>query len=62
LVEVAEKRREDFEDLMKGNAFSMVGRVKKEPQFSVYGLNDERLVDISLAELRSAWKGTLGGG
>jgi len=47
--------------LMKGNIFSMVGKVKKEPYFSVYGLNDEKVVDISLAELRNAWKSTLGG-
>ena len=62
LIEVVEKRKQDFEDLMKGNVFSMVGKVKKEPYFSVYGLNDERIVDISLAELRNAWKSTLRGG
>jgi len=62
LIEVAEKHKQDFEDLMKGNAFSMVGKVKKEPYFCVYGLNDKRIVDISLAELRNAWKSTLGGG
>jgi len=62
LVEVAEKRKKDFEDLMKGNAFSMVGVVKREPNFSVYGFNDEKVVDIGLAELRNAWKDTLGGG
>jgi len=61
LVEVAEKRKQDFEALMKGNVFSMVGRVKKEPYFSVYGLNDKRVVHISLAELRNAWKSALGG-
>jgi len=62
LVEVAEKRKQDFEDLMKGNDFSVVGRVKKEPYFSVYGLNDEIIVDKSLTELRDVWKGTLRGG
>jgi hypothetical protein len=46
---------------MKGNTFSVVGRVKKEPYFSMYGLNDKRVVDVSLAELRNAWKSTLGG-
>jgi len=62
LIEVAAKRKQDFEDLMKGNAFSVVGRVKKELYFSVYGLNDEKVVDVSLAELRNAWRSTLGGG
>jgi phosphoribosylformylglycinamidine synthase len=61
LVEVAEKRQQDFEALMKGDNFSVVGRVKKDPYFSVYGLNDDRIIDASLAGLRDAWKRTLGG-
>jgi len=61
LVEVVERQRQDFEDLMRGNAFSIVGRVKKEPCFSVYGLGDKRVVDVSLTELKNAWKGTFGG-
>ena len=62
LVEVVEKRQQDFEALMKGDDFSVVGRVKKEPYFSVYGLNDDKIIDASLAGLRDAWKRTLGGG
>ena len=62
LVEVAEKRKQDFEDLLKGNAFSLIGRVKKEPYFSVCGFNDEKIIDAGLAEFRGAWKHTLGGG
>jgi phosphoribosylformylglycinamidine synthase len=62
LVEVAEKRKQDFEDLLKGNAFSLIGRVKKEPYFSVCGFNDEEIIDVNLALLRDAWKHTLGGG
>jgi phosphoribosylformylglycinamidine synthase len=62
LVEVVEKRKHDFEALMKGNDFSAVGKVKKEPYFSVYGLDDNRIIDASLAELWDAWKRTLGGG
>ena len=62
LVEVAEKRKQDFEDLLKGNAFSLIGRVKKEPYFSVCGFNDQKIIDAGLAEFRDAWKHTLGGG
>jgi len=61
LIEVAEKRKRDFEDFMQTNTFSLVGRAKKEPYFLVYGLNDEKVIDVSLVELRDAWKGTLGG-
>jgi len=62
LVEVSEKRREDFDDLMKGNSFSLVGRVKKNGYVSVYGVNGERVVEASLIELRNRWKSPLEGG
>lgn len=61
LVEVPEKRREGFETLMKGNVYAEIGRVKKDSYLSVYGLNDEKVVDASLAELRNRWKSALGG-
>ncbi|MFQ5758797.1 MAG: AIR synthase-related protein, partial [Candidatus Bathyarchaeia archaeon] len=61
LVEVSEGHREDFEELMRGKAYSRIGRVRKEEYLSVYGLNERRVVDASLAELREAWKGTLEG-
>ena len=61
LVEVSERHREDFEELMRGNAYSRIGGVGKEEHLSVYGLNERRVVYASLVELREAWKGTLGG-
>jgi phosphoribosylformylglycinamidine synthase II len=62
LIEVPEKRKQDFENMLRGNIFSMVGRVKKEPYLSVYGLDDERILDANLRDLRNTWRGTLGGG
>jgi len=61
LVEVQEKRRRDFEALMEGISFSVVGRVKREKRLIVYGTDDRTVVDVSLAELRNAWKSTFGG-
>jgi phosphoribosylformylglycinamidine synthase len=61
LVEVSEKGKQVFEDLMRGVVFSMIGRVRNDSHFIVYGLNDEKLIDISLTALRRAWKSTLGG-
>jgi phosphoribosylformylglycinamidine synthase len=61
LVEVSEKRREDFEALMRDNTHSRVGSVRREEYLSVCGLNKRRIVDSSLTELREAWKGTFGG-
>jgi len=61
LVEVPEKRREDFEILMKGSIHAAIGKVKKEGYLSVFGLDDEKVVDASLTELRNRWKSALGG-
>jgi phosphoribosylformylglycinamidine synthase len=61
LVEVQEKRRRDFEALMEGITSSVVGRVKRERRLLVHGLDNSTVVDVSLAELRKAWKSTFGG-
>jgi phosphoribosylformylglycinamidine synthase len=61
LVEVQEKRRKDFEALMEGVALSVVGRAKREKCLVVYGIDNRKVVDISLEELRKAWKSTFGG-
>ncbi len=61
LVEVIEKRREDFETLMRGSVYSAVGRVEKNRNFSVHGLDGKRFIDTSLAELRACWERPLGG-
>jgi len=61
LVEVPEKRKQDFEDFMKGITFSLIGRVRNDTSFSIYGLDEGKIVDINLEELREAWKSTLGG-
>jgi len=61
LVEVPEKRREDFKTLMEGNIHAVIGKVKKEGYLSVFGLGDEKVVDASLTELRNSWKSALEG-
>ncbi len=61
LVEVTEKRREEFEVVMKGVACAEIGRVKKDGYLSVYGLNGEEAIQAELQELRRHWKGVLGG-
>jgi hypothetical protein len=60
-VEVPEKRREDFETLMKGSIYAEIGKVKKEGYLSVFGLDDEKVVDASLTELKNNWKSALEG-
>jgi phosphoribosylformylglycinamidine synthase len=61
LVEVPENRKRDFESFMKGSAYALVGDVKKDSILSIYGLDDKKLVSISLEKLRKAWRSTRGG-
>jgi phosphoribosylformylglycinamidine synthase len=61
LVEVEEKHQDDFEALMKSVPFAVVGRVKQQKRLAIYGVDNRKLVDVSLTELRTAWKSTLGG-
>jgi len=61
LVEVSEKHKEDFERTLADCVFSMIGRVRKDEEFLVYGLGGERVISASLSELVEAWKGTFEG-
>ena len=61
LIEVEERDRQDFEQLMRGKVCSKIGKVTKEEQFKIIGLNKKVVVDASLAQLRHSWKKTLSG-
>jgi phosphoribosylformylglycinamidine synthase len=61
LVEVTEKRREEFEALIKDTACSEVGRVENYGYLSIRGLNGKQIVHAGLDELRKRWKRVLGG-
>ena len=60
LVEVDREYKRDFEGIMKGTAFSLVGRVKASKNFAVYDVKDMKSVEIDLPRLRAAWKSTFG--
>lgn len=60
LVEVSEKRRQEFEALMKDVVCAEVGTVKKKNVLSFVGLNGEQAVNADLGELRKQWKSILG--
>jgi phosphoribosylformylglycinamidine synthase len=61
LVEVSKRNQEDFETLMKGNPHSLIGMVRKEEFLCAHGLDNRRVVNADLVELRNAWKRTLVG-
>jgi len=59
LVEVPEKRSDDFEALMKKNANSVLGKVKREKHLSIHRVDGKKVVEASLNKLREFWKKTL---
>jgi phosphoribosylformylglycinamidine synthase len=59
LVEVTEKDKARFEELMKGKAYARIGKVIKKPKMKIIGLTGSAVVDASVADLRAAWKRTL---
>jgi phosphoribosylformylglycinamidine synthase len=61
LVEVQAKHRENLEALMKGVSSAVIGEVKPQRRLLVYGVDNRKIVDAGLEELRTAWKGTFGG-
>ena len=60
LVEVAEKDKTAFEALMKGKPYAEIGKVTKNPHLKIKGLTGFVVVDAPVADLRAAWKRTLG--
>lgn len=60
LVEVPERRKESFEELMKNVDCAEIGKVKKGNTFSVIGLDGKQQIQTTLEDLRKSWKGTLG--
>jgi phosphoribosylformylglycinamidine synthase len=62
LVEVPEKTKKDFEDLMKGKACAGIGRVTKSHRLLIQGLDGAVSVDATIADLRRSWKATLSSG
>jgi phosphoribosylformylglycinamidine synthase len=62
LVEVSKSAKEEFEALMKGNAYAEIGKVTKNPTFCIRGLDGKIVVDAHLSDLLAGWKRTFGSG
>jgi phosphoribosylformylglycinamidine synthase len=62
LLEVPEKYREMFESIAGGVSYALIGRVKSDKSFMVYGLNGELIVSTDVDVLIDTWKRTLSGG
>jgi phosphoribosylformylglycinamidine synthase len=62
LVEVAQKDKETFEKIMKGKICAQIGKVTKNSNLTIRGLNGSTVVDAPVADLRTNWKKTLSSG
>jgi phosphoribosylformylglycinamidine synthase len=60
IVSVDPRRHIEFEDCFKATPCACIGRVAAEPVLKVDGLNGEALLNVSVAELKAAWKSPFG--
>ncbi len=56
IVEVPPDKKDAFEKAMKGVPCALIGRIKDEPTFEVYGRKGNRVVAVSINELKEAWQ------
>ncbi len=56
LVEVAPKDRQQFDTMMAGVDFAVIGKVTSKGKLEVYGLNGEIVLSVPIAELKETWQ------
>mgnify|MGYP003395992621 CR=1 FL=1 len=56
IVEVAEKNRKEFESVTKGLPIGLIGRVSREKDFIIHGLDGKKIVDTNIEDLKEAWQ------
>ena len=56
VAEVDPGRKEAFEKIMEGNIISNIGKLTKEKDFEVTGLNGKEICRVPINELKEAWQ------
>jgi len=56
LVEVAPESKKEFEEIMGGTSFAAIGQVTDAEVLEVNGLNRNKVVTLSLSELKETWQ------
>ncbi len=59
IVEVAAEHQQEFEKIIKGNPYGLIGRTTADTLFRVTGLNGKSLVEADIYDLKEAWQKTL---
>jgi len=56
IVEVEKKKQKEFEKILKGVHFDLIGCVGQKKDFKVYGLDSKICLRANIDELREAWQ------
>ncbi|MCX5668709.1 MAG: AIR synthase-related protein, partial [Candidatus Omnitrophica bacterium] len=56
VVEVEKTKQKEFEKLLKGVSFGLVGCLTKKPDFKIFGLDGKVCLDADIAELKESWR------
>jgi len=59
IVEVAQERKKEFEDALKGITFSCIGKTVNGKRFFVKGLAGDAVIDCDIRQLKNAWQSPL---
>jgi len=59
IVEIAPTRKKEFERLLKGISYGLIGSVQGREDFVINGLDGKRCVQTNIHMLKEAWKETL---
>jgi len=56
LAEVAPEDKDEFEEVMQGRSFAVIGHITDSEMLEAYGLDGRRIVAATLEELKEAWQ------
>jgi phosphoribosylformylglycinamidine synthase len=60
IVTIDPAHRENFEEIFKGLPFACVGYVTEEPELIIKGSDNKTIINLSVRELKAAWKKPFG--
>ncbi|MBU4252645.1 MAG: phosphoribosylformylglycinamidine synthase subunit PurL [Candidatus Omnitrophica bacterium] len=56
VVEVEKTRQKEFERLLKGTTFGLVGCLTAKPDFKIFGLDGQVCLDANINKLKESWR------